>query len=863
MRKKLCQWQVSFPSVDRLFGEDVSSVEFMPEGWYDAVVPGTIVGHLADAEAIPDPYYGTQMRDIVGYKKTAIDHFAWNPMPKDSPFRFPFWYRTVVSCDDVTHGQRVWLKFHGVNFRASIWINGKRIASDGACAGTYRQFDIDVTRWILRHHENVIAVELTAQRHDELGITFIDWSPVPSDDSAGIWRPVELYTTGPVALKDVCILPVLSADFRSADVQFSCRIVNNSAFSFDGFVRVTLHTGEVLSVPISIASMDEQELILSSEDYSQLHTEEYDLWWSWDMGEQPLYQFLVELVGADEFVSDTVNLRIGFREIRSEINAYGSREFCVNGRPILIRGAAWAPDLLLREDTVRDTWDLAYIRQMNFNTVRFEGMLGTDHFWEECDRLGVLVFAGWPCCTHWEQWKKWKPDDYTIAEESLKSQILRLRNHACFAAWFYGSDYPPIPKVERTYLSILKKYAPNLVTISNASDRSSVLTGKTGVKMSGPYNYVPPRYWYDRAMPGFANSFNTETSPDASLPRYESVCKMMLAEECFVGSPSWNHHAGLASFRDTEIINRNVEQRYGVSRDNLEAFLTIAQVFAYESWRAMFEAYGRFFPEGTGVVAWMLNGFWPKMFWQLYDYWMVPTGGFYAARKACESVHVQYSYDDDSIWTVNSRQESVSGTIQVKLYDQDSVLSYSETFSLELAPYERREIIQVTNHIPISDIFFLELEFCLSPHEVYRNFYWLSSQKDVFASERKQEEWFYWPVTKIADFSALSSLPTTSLLCEQIESVVGTKSHTFVVQNCGKTIAAAIQFDIVDSSGELVYPLLWSDNMLWLTPGSKEMLTATFLEKLPVTPLKLRARGLNCCLEDMHLAKCGNCTQSV
>ena len=68
----------------------------------------------------------------------------------------------------------------------------------------------------------------------------------------------------------------------------------------------------------------------------------------------------------------------------------------------------------------------------------------------------------------------------------------------------------------------------------------------------------------------------------------------------------------------------------------------------------MFEAYSKNKYTSTGVIQWMLNNAWPSMIWHLYDYYLDAGGGYFGAKKACEPLHIQYSYDDRSIVVVNS-----------------------------------------------------------------------------------------------------------------------------------------------------------------------------------------------------------------
>ena len=81
----------------------------------------------------------------------------------------------------------------------------------------------------------------------------------------------------------------------------------------------------------------------------------------------------------------------------------GARRFLINGRPILIRGGGWASDMLLRPVPGRVDDQLRYVRDMGLNTVRLEGKLESDHFFDEADRLGILVMPGWMCCDYWQR----------------------------------------------------------------------------------------------------------------------------------------------------------------------------------------------------------------------------------------------------------------------------------------------------------------------------------------------------------------------------------------------------------------------------------------------------------------------------
>ena len=178
----------------------------------------------------------------------------------------------------------------------------------------------------------------------------------------------------------------------------------------------------------------------------------------------------------------------GIREITSDLNAIGGRAFHINGKNILIRGGGWTPDMMLRENSQRLHDEFRYVRDMGLNTIRLEGKLETQEFFDLADHEGILVMAGWCCCDFWERWPRWKPQDFEIAKQSLRDQIYRLRSHPSIVMWLNGSDNAPPPDVEQMYLDVEKDLLwPNPV-VSSATGKKTSVTGDSGVKMSGPTN---------------------------------------------------------------------------------------------------------------------------------------------------------------------------------------------------------------------------------------------------------------------------------------------------------------------------------------------------------------------------------------
>ena len=90
---------------------------------------------------------------------------------------------------------------------------------------------------------------------------------------------------------------------------------------------------------------------------------------------------------------------------------------------------------------------------------------------------------------------------------------------------------------------------------------------------------------------------------------------------------------------------------------SVDEFAFKSQAANYEAIRAMFEAFAVNLPHTTGIIQWMLNPSWPKLYWQLYDYYLVPGGAFFGAKKGAAPFAVIYNYGDQGIYLVNQTAE--------------------------------------------------------------------------------------------------------------------------------------------------------------------------------------------------------------
>ncbi|MGP8252031.1 MAG: glycosyl hydrolase 2 galactose-binding domain-containing protein [Terracidiphilus sp.] len=820
-------------------GGKISTPGFPVDGWLKASVPTTVLAAQVAAGVFPDPYFGLNLRQIPGTTYSIGQLFANLPMASDSPYRCGWWYRTEFKAPVKTEKDgKVWLHFGGINYRADIWVNGRQVADKTAVAGAYRTYDFDVTDYVSPDSENVLAVETFAPTEKDLGINWVDWNPAPPDKDMGLWGAVDLETTGPVTVRSPMVATHFEDDsLNAADLTVYAEVHNASGHSVKGVVSGSA-AGVKFEQPVELAANETRTVAFAPEQFPQLRLRDPKVWWPWQMGDPHLERVTVSF-SAEGNVTDERSVDFGIREITSELTANGSRLFRVNGKPILIRGGGWSQDMLLRTDEKRLRDQFRLVRDLGLNTIRLEGKLDTEEFFHQADEQGVLVLLGWCCCDHWEHWRDWTPGDLEIAKASLRSQMLRLRQHASLLVWLNGSDNPPPANVERAYLQVESDtHWPNPI-VSSASATPTTVTGESGVKMTGPYDYVEPSYWYVGTHYGGAVGFNTETSPGPAISSLASRKKFLPDPEAWPPSANWTYHNGGGEFTNLKVFSDAMAAIYAKPNSAAD-YERMAQTMEYDSERAMYEAYSKNKYTSTGVIQWMLNNAWPSMIWHLYDYNLDAGGGYFGTKKACEPLHIQYSYDDRSIVVVNSTYKPATGLVAGVVVRG---LKWNELFRSESTINAQADSAQRAFEIPDSlfadaeRIFFVDLTLKDSSGRlVSRNFYWVPGTLTTFDWDRT--DYTHTPAERYEDLSALTTLPAANVTAHaEIGNAPNGRKITLHLENTASGLAFQVNAAVRTANGDLVAPVIWSDNWIELGPGESETLTALLPEDAPASPV--------------------------
>ncbi|HXZ30986.1 MAG TPA: beta galactosidase jelly roll domain-containing protein [Terriglobales bacterium] len=820
-------------------GDVISLPSYQAKGWYTVTVPTTVVAALVKEKIYPDPNFGMNLRLFPGMTYPIGANFSNFAMQQDSSFAVAWWYRKAFTLPAADQGKTIWLHFNGINYRANIWVNGKQIANLEQVAGAWRSYEFNITGLAHPETENVIAVQVWAPQKDDLAITFVDWNPAPPDKNMGLWQQVSIKTSGPVALRYPAVISHLdSTGNNTAELTVTTQVKNATDQPVKGILKGTIENIQ-FEQQVELAPKETRDVTFSPDNFSGLLFSHPRLWWPAQMGSPNLYPLHLEF-DIDGKVSDASDSHFGIREITSEIDN-NSRIFKINGKRLLIRGGGYTSDMLLRYDPGNIDNQFRYVRDMGLNTVRLEGKLEPDDFFDKADRLGILVMAGWCCCDHWEHWSKWSDADYQIARESLVSQIYRLRGHPSLVMWLNGSDFPPPPDVEQMYLEVEKQAQwPNPI-VSSATAKPAGLTGVSGVKMTGPYEYVAPMYWSadspDHPSPtrcneggcGGAYGFNTETSPGPAVPPIESLEQFLPKDHIWPIDDYWNYHAGGGSFKDIHVFTDALNARYGKA-ETLEDYAFKSQLMTYEGIRAMYEAYSRNKYTSTGVIQWMLNNAWPSMIWHLYDYYLRPGGGYFGAKAALQPLNPMYGYDDRSVWLVSSQYQDANNVkLTAKIYNLDMTEKFAKDAMVNAPSDSTRKIFALPDIPGLTPTYFLRLTLQDSNGQIVgSNFYWLSTSSESLDWEKSN--WYTTPTATYADFTALKQLPKVKLNINDHSERQGDDELMHVrLHNPSRNLAFFVRLKVnKGKDGEEILPVLWQDNYISLLPGETREITAAY-----------------------------------
>jgi beta-mannosidase len=362
------------------------------------------------------------------------------------------WYRTEFPRPD--HAGRVVLRIGGAFLATNVWFNGKLL---GSHYGYFAPFGFDLTPYLKPENLLVICCESPVETQPEkkrhiMGL-FNDGDLKPYPASAysslpdpyaievplGLWQAVQLEYIGPIAVDWLRLKPTFEAGDGRLEVE--ARLRNLDGRQMDGEVELVVPSlnREPLRLrrDVRLAGGAEETVTM------RLAFPGAKRWDPWRLGEQPLYR--AELVTrTDQGESSRVDDVFAFRELSWDI---GPRRWSlsVNGRPMFLRGAGYAPSYRLDELTTEMfASDIATAKQANIDALRVVANVLPIDFYRQADEAGMIVFQELPLTGTYVY--HGRNDEARFFESAARQQqaemVAMLHNHPSIALWV-AHDEPP------------------------------------------------------------------------------------------------------------------------------------------------------------------------------------------------------------------------------------------------------------------------------------------------------------------------------------------------------------------------------------------------------------------------------------
>ncbi|MEI3797057.1 MULTISPECIES: glycoside hydrolase family 2 protein [unclassified Chitinophaga] len=809
-------------------GDDISSVNYDSKAWLPAQVPGTVLTNLVANKIYPDPYYGDNNRK----KRNLIPDIA------DAGREFyHYWFRTDFRVPASYKGKRIWLKFNGINYRCTIWLNGARL---GDMAGMFNDRSFDITTLADLKGKNVLAVDVqpvdfpgaydkagakrtgaVGENHNggdgEMGknvsmLMSVGWDFTAPDGirdrNTGIWRDVELFATGDVILAHPFVKTSLPLpDTTSARETISVEVSNASDQPRQGIITGSItQPGIKFSAPFSLAPHETRTLVFTPEEFKALTLQHPRLWWPVNKGEPYLYDLDLRAIVQNK-ESHHVHTQFGVRTVTTDRQTPDkSRRFLVNGQPVFIRGTNWVPEAMLRNSRLRTYSELRYTRQAGINLLRLwaGGVAESYYFYELCDRFGLLVWNEF-----WITGDTRMPADTALYLENVKSTVKRIRNHASVAYYVGANESKEMPGEGKLILSLDDTHG--------YQEQSECC----GVHDGSPYKYENPMQYFENTASrrgSRVDGFNPEYGAPCT-PVYESLKRMMPEKDLWpINDSVWTYLDG-NGFHQVNTQYRQAVNEFGES-SSIQEYAKKAQLVGALNFRAIWEVWNyNKFSYGdrwtSGFLFWYHNSPLPQTASRMYDWYLEPTAALYYSQNALAPLHPQFDYLKNSVSVYNDYRRPFTGyTVEATVYDLDAQPVRKKLTTINIpADGVVNDVIKIDFPENITQVHFIKLTLKDEHGRLINDaFYWRS--KDSYKGA--------WTMTgpAVSGFADINKLKKANLNVSVKKEIREKKMLLKVtVANPSAALSFFTRLKLAHTDGSSVTPAFYSDNFFSLLPG--------------------------------------------
>jgi hypothetical protein len=332
------------------------------------------------------------------------------------------WYRRLFRVPKEWAEQRLLLHFGAVDWEATVWVNGTKVASH---RGGYDGFSCDITDALKKDAEQELIVAVwdpTDSGTQPRGKQVRNPGGIFYTPATGIWQTVWLEPVHPAAIADLRIVPdaargraVVTVTSRDPAAQSTVRLTCR-----DGKESVSATKGRV-GEPIHIILSDPK------------------LW----SPESPfLYDLRIEVLEKGKVV-DVVDSYFGLRSVAVQTDGKGVPRLFLNGKPCFQVGPLdqgfWPDGIYTAPTDAALKFDIEITKKLGFNMTRKHVKVEPDRWYYWCDKLGLLVWQDMPSGDRsiggGDPDLVRTPESAKQHEAEFKALIDGRRNHPCIILW--------------------------------------------------------------------------------------------------------------------------------------------------------------------------------------------------------------------------------------------------------------------------------------------------------------------------------------------------------------------------------------------------------------------------------------------
>lgn len=702
--------------------------------WLPAQVPGCVHTDLLKLDKIPDPFYGTNEKEIQW-----IDKKDWE-------------YRTVFDInEDLLSQEHLEIVFDGLDTYADVYVNDQHVLS---ADNMFRVWNVDV-KSIVKASGNVLRIRFRSPiqedlpKLEKLGYALpasndqsdvgglgdkrvsifarkapyhYGWDWGPRFVTSGIWREARLEGWSEVRINDVFI----RQNEVTASAASLTAIVEVETFNpIETIIRIgtdgqtweqaaSLQAGvQTIEIPVSI--------------------NEPKLWWSRGLGDPHMYSFVTEVLKEEQVLADST-VKTGLRSIRlvrDKDEAGASFYFELNGVAVFAKGANHIPnDSFITEITAeRYRHEIVSAAESNMNMLRVwgGGIYEEDVFYELCDEYGLLVWQDFMfACSMY-------PGDEaflnSVRHEAIDN-VKRLRNHPSIVLWCgnneidsawahyiedggwgWKKDYnaEQREKIWADYEAIfhellpevVEAYAPGvdywpsspLVSLTNdEKQHANPSTSEGDIHYWGVWHSVEPFENYNVYVGRFMSEYGFQ-----SFPEYKSVRRYAEEEDLALESEVMLAHQKNGA--GNRLIKQYMDMYMHEPKD-FPSFLYMSQVLQAEAMKTAIEAHRRRKPYCMGTLYWQMNDCWPVASWAGMDYFGNWKALQYYAKRSFSDVLVSVDgtkEDRTDVYLISDQLQPVEGQLQVQLIGFDGTVYREEEHAVSLESNSGKQVLSLNN----------------------------------------------------------------------------------------------------------------------------------------------------------------------